>query len=57
MHSDKRLAIMTKKWKKKKSDIHYQIIKYNYEKTIIMCIDDINTDKCFWESAQSSLFY
>ncbi len=57
MHSDKRLAIMMKRWEKRKSDIHHQIIKYNYEKMIIMCIDDISIDKCLWESAQSSLFY
>ncbi len=24
---------------------------------IIMCIDDISTDKCLWESARSSLSY
>ncbi len=24
---------------------------------IIMCIDDISTDKCFWENVQSLLFY
>ncbi len=33
-HSDKRLVIMMKKWEKRKSDVHYWIIKYNYEKMI-----------------------
>ena len=57
MHSDKRLAIMMKRWEKRKFDIHHWIIKYNYKKMIITCINDISIDKCFWESAQSSLFY
>ena len=56
-YSDKRLAIMMKRWKKRKSDVHHWIIKYNYEKIIITCIDDINIDKCFWKDAWSSLFY
>ena len=56
-HLNKRLAIKAKRWKKRKSDIHHQVIKYNYEKMIVTCIDDINTDKCFWENARSSLFY
>jgi len=45
------------KIKKRKSDIHHWIIKYNYEKMIITCIDNINIDKCFWENAWSSLSY
>ena len=57
MHSDKRLAIMMKKWEKRKFDVYHWIIKYNYEKMIIMCIDDINIDKCFWKDVQSSLSY
>ena len=56
-HSDKRLAIMMKRREKRKSDVHCRIIKYNYEKTIVMCTDDISTDKCFWENARSSLSY
>ncbi len=46
-----------KRWEKRKSDVYHWIIKYNYEKMIVTCIDDINTDKCLWESVQSSLFY
>ena len=42
---------MMKKRKKRKFDVYHWIIKYNYEKMIIMCIDDISTDKCLWESA------
>jgi len=57
MHSDKRFTIMIKRWKKRKFNVHHQIIKYNYEKTIITCIDDISIDKCFWKSAWNSLFY
>ena len=56
-HSDKKLAIKAKKQEKRKSDVYHQVIKYNYEKTIVTCIDDISTDKCFWENAQSSLSY
>ncbi len=56
-HSDKRLAIMMKRWKKRKFDVHHWIIRYNYEKTIVICIDDISIDKCLWESAWSSLSY
>ncbi len=56
-YSNKRLAIMMKKWKKRKSDVHCWIIKYNYKKMIVMCINDISTDKCLWENAWSSLFY
>ncbi len=56
-HSDKRLAIMMKKWEKRKFDVHHWIIKYNYEKMIVTCIDDISTDKCFWKNAWSSLSY
>ncbi len=43
--------------KKRKFDVHHQIIKYNYEKMIIICIDDISIDKCFWKDVQSSLSY
>ena len=57
MHSDKRLVIMMKKWEKRKSDVHHWIIKYNYEKMIITCIDDISINKCLWKNAWSSLFY
>jgi len=57
MHSNKRLAIMMKRWKKRKFDVHYWIIRYNYEKTIVTCIDDISIDKCLWENAWSSLSY
>ncbi len=57
MHSDKRLAIMMKRWKKRKSDVHHWIIKYNYEKMIVTCIDDIIIDKCLWKNAWSSLSY
>ncbi len=57
MHSDKRLAIMMKRWKKRKSDVYHWIIKYNYEKTIVTCTDDISIDKCLWRSARSSLSY
>ncbi len=46
-----------KKWEKRKSDVHYWIIKYNYEKMIVTCTDDISIDKCLWEDAQSSLSY
>ena len=56
-HSDKRLIIMTKKQEKRKSDVHHWIIKYNYEKMIVICIDDISTNKCLWKNARSSLFY
>jgi len=45
------------KMRKKKSDVHHWIIKYNYEKTIVTCIDDISINKCLWESAWSSLSY
>ncbi len=57
MHSDKRLAIMMKRWKKRKFNVHCWIIKYNYKKTIVTCIDDISIDKCLWENARSSLSY
>ena len=56
-YSDKRLAIRLKKWEKRKFNVHCWIIKYNYEKMIVTCIDDISIDKCFWENAWSSLFY
>ncbi len=56
-HSNRRLVIMMKKWEKRKFDVHHRIIKYNYEKTIVTCIDDISTDKCLWKDVQSSLFY
>ena len=56
-HSDKRLAIMMKRWEKRKSDVHHWIIKYNYEKMIVICIDDISIDKCLWEDTWSSLSY
>ncbi len=56
-HSDKRLAIMIKRWEKRKFDVCCWIIKYNYEKMIVTCIDDISIDKCLWESARSSLSY
>jgi len=57
MHSNKRLIIMIKKWEKRKSDVHHWIIKYNYKKMIVICINDISIDKCFWKSARSSLSY
>ncbi len=56
-HSDKRLAIMMKKWEKRKFNVHHWIIKYNYKKMIVTCIDDINIDKCLWKNARSSLSY
>ena len=56
-YSDKRFAIMMKRWKKRKSDVYHWIIKYNYEKTIVTCIDDISIDKCLWKNARSSLSY
>ncbi len=56
-YSDKKLAIMMKKWEKRKSDVHHWIIKYNYEKMIVTCIDDINIDKCLWKNAWNSLSY
>ena len=57
MHSDKRLAIIMKRWKKRKFDVHHWIIKYNYKKMIITCIDDISINKCLWKNAWSSLSY
>ena len=56
-HSDKRFIIMMKKWKKRKFDVYHWIIKYNYEKMIVTCTDDININKCLWESARSLLSY
>ncbi len=46
-----------KKWEKRKFDVHHQIIKYNYEKMIVTCIDDISINKCLWEDVWNSLFY
>ena len=57
MHSDKRFVVMMKKLEKRKSDVHCWIIKYNYKKIIVTCIDDISIDKCLWKDARSSLFY